>query len=213
MKTPTRSNTSRTGALRLLAGTGLLALAASLAQPAFAHGAPGQPRGAAAAGEPGDMGGMPGLGEMGGGMSGAHGAHGAYGAYGGPGRSGGRHGARALDSVGATAEQKTQLRQIMDSARADLKPLREAARGLHQQLRGLFAQPTVDANAAEALRQQLQANREQASKRMMQAMIESSRVLTPEQRKQLADRTEQRRSMMQRHRAEREALEGTPRRP
>jgi Spy/CpxP family protein refolding chaperone len=205
MKTPIRSNTSRSGALRLLAGTGLLALAASLAQPAFAHGAPGHARGASTAGEPGDMGGMPGLGEMGGGMSGAHGAY--------AGGMGGRHGGRALDSIGATAEQKAQLRQIMESARADLKPLREAARGLHQQLRGLFAQPTVDANAAEALRQQLQANREQASKRMMQAMIDSSRVLTPEQRKQLAERSEQRRSMMQRHRAEREALEGTPRRP
>jgi len=176
---------------KLLAGTGLLAIAASLAQPVFAHG----PMGMKAGAPMGEMGGMGGMADMGGGMGG------------GPGMMGGRHGERMLDSVGATAEQKTQLRQIMDTARTDLKPLREAAQGLHRQMQGLFAQPTVDARAVETLRQQLQANREQASKRMTQAMLDASRVLTPEQRKQMAERSEQRRGMMQRHRAERQSLE------
>jgi Spy/CpxP family protein refolding chaperone len=125
----------------------------------------------------------------------------------------GRGGERLLDSVGASAEQKTQLRQIKETARNDLKPVREAGQALHRQLAALFAQPTVDARAVESLRQQLQANREQASKRMTQAMLDASRVLTPEQRKQMAERMEQRHGMMQRHRAEREALEGAPRRP
>lgn len=176
---------------KLLALTSLLALAASLAQPAFAHGPMGMKGG------PGmcDMGPM---GDMGGGM-------GAMG--GGPGMMSGRHGERMLEGIGATAEQKTQLRQIMDGARNDLKPLREATQGLRRQLRALFAEPTVDARAVEALRQQLQAHREQSSKRMMQAMLDASRVLTPEQRKQMAERAEQRRGMMQRHRAERDTLE------
>jgi periplasmic protein CpxP/Spy len=138
---------------------------------------------------------MGGMADMGGGMGG------------GPGMMGGRHGERMLDSVGATAEQKTQLRQIMDAARTELKPLREAAQGLHRQMQALFAQPTVDARAVETLRQQLQANREQSSKRMTQAMLDASRVLTPEQRKQMAERSEQRRGMMQRHRAERQSLQ------
>ncbi|MBI5721460.1 MAG: Spy/CpxP family protein refolding chaperone [Burkholderiales bacterium] len=185
----------RTGAWKLLAATSLLALAASLAQPAFAHGAMGMKAGAPM-GDMGDMGG--------GGMMGGMGGMG-----GGPGMPmmGGRHGARMLDSIGATAEQKTQLQQIMEGARNDLKPLREAARTLHQQMQGLFAQPTVDARAVEALRQQLQANREQASKRMSQAMLDASRVLTPEQRKQMSERMAQRRGMMERHRAERQSLE------
>ena len=42
---------------------------------------------------------------------------------------------------------------------------------------------------------------------MMQAMLEVSRVLTPEQRAQLAERMKQRREMMERHRRERRALE------
>lgn len=178
---------------KLIAGTGLLAIAASLAQPAAAHGPMGEPGGRMAAGAMGGMGG------------------------GGPGMPmlDGRRGERLLDSIGATAEQKTQLRQIMEGAHAELKPLREAARDLHRQMQGLFAQPTVDARTVEALRQQLLANREQASKRMMQAMLDASRVLSPEQRKQMAERMEQRRGMMQRHRAERESIEGgaAPRRP
>ena len=189
--TPSRtpSRTPRR-AHRLLFATALIALVASLLQPAVA-----QPQGERADRQH-EMGDDAGMGPMGGGMGGGMGAmH-------------GRHGGRLLDSVGATAEQKTQLRQIMEAARNDTKPLREAARGLHRQLQALFAQPTVDARAAEALRQQLQANREQASKRMLQAMLDASRVLSPEQRKQMAERMEQRRGMMQRHRSERESLDG-----
>lgn len=175
---------------KLLALTSLLAVAAGLAQPALAHGPMGM-KGGPGMGDMAPMGDMGGMGGMGGG----------------PGMMGGRHGERMLDGIGATAEQKTQLRQIMDTARNDLKPLREAAQGLHRQLQAAFAQPTVDARAVESLRQQLQTNREQSSKRMMQAMLDASRVLTPEQRKQMAERAEQRRGMMQRHRAERESLD------
>ena len=175
-------------ARRLLAITAMLALVASFVQPAAAQDA-----GGAAERQGGPMGGMLGTGHMGSGPGGM---------------MAGRHGERLLDGVGASAEQKTQLRQIMDAARADMKPLREAARGLHKQMQGLFTQPNVDARAIETLRQQLQANHEQVSKRMTQAMLDASRVLSPEQRKQLAERMEQRRGMMQRHRSERESLEG-----
>ena len=47
----------------------------------------------------------------------------------------------------------------------------------------LFAQPTVDAAALEALRQKQMAMHDAASKRMMQAMLDVAQVLTPEQRK------------------------------
>ena len=71
----------------------------------------------------------------------------------------------------------------------------------------LFAQPTVDAAAVEALRQQQLAMHDAASKRMTTAMLEISRVLTPEQRKQMADYMTQRSEMMQRHQRERQAVE------
>ena len=110
---------------------------------------------------------------------------------------------RLYDSVGVTAEQRTQIKQIMDAARTDLQAQREAGRQLHEQARALFAQPTIDAQQAEALRQQMLAQHDRASKRMLQAMLEVSGVLTPDQRKAITERMSERREMMERRRAER----------
>ena len=108
-----------------------------------------------------------------------------------------------LDEVSATESQRTQIRQIMKSAAADMKTQREAGRSLHQRAMELFAAPTVDANAAEGLRQQMLQQHDQRSKRMFDAMLEVSRVLTPEQRATLAERMKQRADMMRRHHHER----------
>lgn len=114
---------------------------------------------------------------------------------------GGMMGERVLDAVNATPEQRTQVKQIMDTARTDLQGQREAGRALHEQMRQLFAQPTVDARAAETLRQQALAQHDTASKRMMQAMLEVSRVLTPEQRAKLAEMAARRHANMERRAA------------
>ena len=110
---------------------------------------------------------------------------------------------RMLDAVKATPEQRTQLQQIMEAARKDLQALRESGRSLRDEHLALFSQPNVDARAAEALRQKQMALREQASKRQMQAALDASRVLTPEQRKLIGEH----RALLERHRAERQALE------
>lgn len=115
-----------------------------------------------------------------------------------------------LDSVNATPDQRAQIKQIASAAAADMKAQHEAGSTLHQQAAALFTQPVVDAKAAEALRQQMMQQHDQASRRMLQVMLDVSRVLTPEQRKQLADRMAQRQSMMQRHMQERQSLEGAP---
>jgi Spy/CpxP family protein refolding chaperone len=109
--------------------------------------------------------------------------------------------------VNATAEQRAQVKQILQAAQADMQAQREAGRKLREQGQALFAQPTVDARAAEALRLQMLAQHDQASKRKMQVMLDVSRVLTPEQRKTLADRMAKRRAMMERHHSERQALD------
>lgn len=114
---------------------------------------------------------------------------------------------RLLDRVNATPEQRAQIRQIMQNQDADMNAQREAGRALRQQWMAQFAQPTVDANAIEALRQQQLAMHDAASKRRTAAMLEVSRVLTPEQRKQMADHMAQRSEMMQRHQRERRGLD------
>lgn len=105
-----------------------------------------------------------------------------------------------LDAVGASAEQRSQIKTIMETARSDLKPQRDTAKALNDQMRTLFTQTPVDANAAEALRQQKLAVHDQVSRRMLQAMVAASAVLTPEQRAKLAEMATQRRARMERHR-------------
>jgi Spy/CpxP family protein refolding chaperone len=187
MQALTRSLTYRP--LRLLTATLALALAGG-----FIHTANAQPMGGP--GGPGmghhaDMGqGMgPGMG-MGAGMA-----------------MGGRQIEHMLYAVNATPEQRAQIKQILQAAQAELKAQRDAGRKLHEQGQALFTQPAIDARAAETLRQQMLAQHDVASKRMLQAMLDVSRVLTPEQRKTLGERLAQRRGMMERHRAEREALD------
>jgi periplasmic protein CpxP/Spy len=126
----------------------------------------------------------------------AHGAHG-----------GGRMLDRMLDGVNASADQRSKIHDIMKSAMTDLKAQRQASRGLHDQVTTLFAQPTVDARAVEAVRQQMLQQHDQSSRRWMQAMLDASAVLTPDQRALWAQRVQQRRDMMQRHQQERSTQE------
>lgn len=119
------------------------------------------------------------------------------GGMGGPMMGGGRGMERMLTDVGASDAQKTQIRQIMKSAFDDLRAQREQNRGLRDKAMEVFTTPNVDANAAEAVRQQMLQQHDQSSKRMMQAMLEVSRVLTPEQRAKMAERMKQRAERMQ----------------
>lgn len=109
---------------------------------------------------------------------------------------------RMLDAVGASAEQKTRLRDIFKAAGDDLRGQHEAGRALHAQMMKLMTAPQVDAAAAEALRQKQLAAHDVASKRMLQAMLDAQAVLTPEQRAKLAERMAERQQHMQ-HRMER----------
>jgi Spy/CpxP family protein refolding chaperone len=164
-----------------LLGAAALVAAATLAQPALAMpGGPGGPHG-----------------EMHGGMDGGMGVAFAH-----PAMTG-----RLLDSVNATPEQRTQIKALAEAAQRDLQAERSASGQLREQAAALFAQPTVDARAAEALRQQMLARHDSASKRMTQLMLDVSRVLTPQQRQKLAERMAQRRDLMERHQRERRQLE------
>ena len=182
--------------LQMLLATLLVAVAGSLAPLAHAQTA-------------GDMQGGPGgmhKDGMGAGMGMSRGGMDGTGMGMGMGMAG-PHMGRVLDAVKATPEQRAQIKTIMETAHADLKLQREAGRALHQQMQAAFAQPTVDARVVESLRAQISAQYDTASKRITQAMIEASRVLTLEQRKTLADLMSKRQAMMQRHASERATLD------
>ncbi|WP_395141624.1 Spy/CpxP family protein refolding chaperone [Schlegelella aquatica] len=105
-----------------------------------------------------------------------------------------------LRDLNATPEQRQQIVQIAESAAKDLGALRDSRKALREEGLRLFTQPTVDANAVESLRQRQLALHDQTSRRMSQAMLEVSRVLTPEQRQTLAERMKQRAQRWEEHR-------------
>jgi protein CpxP len=112
---------------------------------------------------------------------------------------------RMLDSVGASAEQKARVRDILKTARDEQRQQHEAGQSLHQQMMQLLAAPQIDAAAAETLRQQQQVRHDAASKRRLQAMLDVQAVLTPEQRAKMVEQMKARQDMMGRQHRERQS--------
>ena len=102
-----------------------------------------------------------------------------------------------LDGLGTSDAQRTQIKQIAVAAATDLKAQHESGRALRSKGLLIFASANVDAGAAESLRQQMLAQHDQSSKRMLQAMLDISKVLTPEQRAKMGERITQREAVMQ----------------
>lgn len=101
-----------------------------------------------------------------------------------------------LDDIGASDAQRKQIEAIFDAARKDLRAQAEANRGQGQRFMDLWTAPNIDARALEALRQQQLQQHDKVSARMMQAMVEAGRVLTPEQRAKLKERMAKRMERM-----------------
>jgi Spy/CpxP family protein refolding chaperone len=96
--------------------------------------------------------------------------------------------------VDATAEQQERLRGIVRSAVRDLLPLREKAVTSRQRGRELLTATTIDRAAIETLRAEQMALADQATRRVSQALADAATVLSPEQRRKLADRMDRWRS-------------------
>ena len=117
--------------------------------------------------------------------------------FGGPPEHLGRRIDHMLDGLSATDAQRAQIKQIAMAAGTDLRAQRDAGKGLRERSLQIFSAPNVDAAAAESVRAQMQAQHDQASRRTLQALLEVSKVLTPEQRAKLGERLKQRGAMKQ----------------
>lgn len=93
----------------------------------------------------------------------------------------------------ATPEQTQKLTVIAKAAAKDLLPLREKVGDARKQAMTLMTQPAIDRAQIEKLRAEQIGHMDVLSKRMAQALADAAEVLTPEQRKKLADRVEERR--------------------
>ena len=101
-----------------------------------------------------------------------------------------------LDGLNATDAQRVQVKQIAEAAAIDLKAQRDTGRSLRDKGLQAFAAPTIDAAAAESVRLQIIAQQDQASKRVLAAMLDIGKVLSPQQRARIGERMMQRQAMM-----------------
>jgi Spy/CpxP family protein refolding chaperone len=92
--------------------------------------------------------------------------------------------------IDATDEQKQRLEPIVKQAVKDLLPLRDKAHAARKQAVELLAADRIDRGAIETLRAEQLQLAEQASKRFTLALADVAEVLTPAQRKQIAERME-----------------------
>jgi periplasmic protein CpxP/Spy len=130
-----------------------------------------------------------------------HGMHSAGHRHGGDGQHGGlmmggRMLERMLDDVKATEAQRSQIDKIQGAAREDIAKLHEQHAQLRQQTAQLLTAPTVDTAAIEKVRLQMLQQHDAISKRMLTAMVDSSKVLTPEQRASLSAKLKERQQRM-----------------
>ena len=89
--------------------------------------------------------------------------------------------------IDATDAQKQQLAPIVKGAAQDLLSLRGKMHDAHRQAVELLSRERIDRGALETLRADQLELVEAASKRLTQALADVADVLTPEQRKQLAE--------------------------
>ena len=92
--------------------------------------------------------------------------------------------------IDATEAQKQKLEPIVKQAAKDLMPLRMKMHEARKQGAALLTAETVDRAAIESFRAQQLQMAEAASKRFSQALGDVAEVLTPAQRKDLAQRLE-----------------------
>src|SRR5712675_428829 len=98
--------------------------------------------------------------------------------------------------IDATADQQAKIAAIAKAAVADLRPLREKAQAARAQAVTLLTAPTIDRSAIERLRAEQIGLAETASKRIAQALADAADVLSPEQRRKVADWMARRRPWM-----------------
>ena len=96
-----------------------------------------------------------------------------------------RHVAIELD---ATTEQQDKLRAVVKGAVRDIVPMREKAHAARAKARDLLTQQTIDRAEIERFRTEQLALADAFSKRVAQAIGDMAEILTPEQRRKLADR-------------------------
>jgi len=97
--------------------------------------------------------------------------------------------------IEATDEQSTKITALLTSVAKNMRPVRSEFKDAGKEMQKLLTSETVDRAAMEKVRTERIAKVDSLSKELVAAMADAAEVLSVEQRKVLAERVEQFRSM------------------
>ncbi len=95
---------------------------------------------------------------------------------------------RALRKVDATEDQKAKIRPIADDLATALYGFREEHRAIRARFIKAFEAEKVDPAEVARIREDALALADRASGKMTEALVKASAILSPEQRRKLAER-------------------------
>lgn len=125
---------------------------------------------------------------------------GAWGMGGGLPPLAGKHAERLYKRLNVTEAQKAQLQALFQFHRDEMSQSKEAHQALHQDMKALLRQPTMDEAALQALRTRMLAHHQDMAAKRWDLGVSMARVLTPLQRQQLADMMDKREARAHGHR-------------
>ncbi len=97
--------------------------------------------------------------------------------------------------IDASAEQQTTLVALIKSVATEMMPMKEKMQQSREMAIKLLTAPTIDREAIEAMRVAKLAEADSVSKTLAAAVADAAEILTPEQRKTVAERIESFRKM------------------
>jgi periplasmic protein CpxP/Spy len=101
---------------------------------------------------------------------------------------------RVLSSVDATVEQKNRITTLVQSALAEMQPMRQSFRDGREKLAAALKATTIDRTGVEALRAEQLQKAEVLSRKMQDTLLNAADILSPAQRAQLVERWQSRAS-------------------
>ncbi len=101
----------------------------------------------------------------------------------------------AAIEIDATEEQQDKIIALATAVAKDLKPVHDRMRATGKEVHALLLADTIDRAALEQLRTERLADAERISKTLVSALADVAEMLSPEQRKVLAERIHQFRAM------------------
>jgi Spy/CpxP family protein refolding chaperone len=93
---------------------------------------------------------------------------------------------KMLSMLKANDSQRTSIKAIFERMFAEMQPIHQQHKQLHDGILAAFTADTVDRAAVEKLRVQAIALMDQGSQVFSKALLDAAQVLTPEQRQTLA---------------------------